>query len=386
MRQATDRAAGSAAERSLDMAYRIGFVMEQTLGHVTHTQNFQHFVQKDPEVEATWIPVWFYAADYWNRTPLVRHNWTLRASLRARAQVQAVLRAERLDALFFHTQVTAIFAQRLMDRIPTVVSMDATPLNFDSIGIPYDHRPSALRPIESLKNALNRRTFQHARRLITWHEWGKHSLIEDYGIDPAKVHVIPPGIDLDRWDFPRQRRDGRVRLLFVGGDFRRKGGDTLLTAYRDLMADCELDIVTREEVNLDGLTHVRVHRNIGPNAADLMALYSAADVFVFPTCADTLPLVVMEAMASGLPVVTTNVGALAEEVDDGVTGYLIRPGNVDALAAATLRLVRDPELRLKMGAAARERAHRKFNGSTNYPRILDVCKRSIEEDRQRRTA
>src|SRR5687767_3100864 len=143
------------------MAYRIGFVMEQTLGHVTHTQNFRQWVELDAEVVPTWIPVSFYAPDHWNKAPLVRDNWTLRASLRARAQVQAVLRSERLDGLFFHTQVTALFAQRLMDRIPTVVSMDATPLNFDSIGIPYDHRPSPLRPIETLKNALNRRTFRH---------------------------------------------------------------------------------------------------------------------------------------------------------------------------------------------------------------------------------
>lgn len=365
------------------MPYRIGFVMEQTLGHVTHTQNFQHWVARDQDVEATWIPVWFYAADHWSRTPLVRHNWTLRASLRARSQVQAVLRAVRLDALFFHTQVTAIFAQRLMDRIPTVVSMDATPLNFDSIGIPYDHVPSRYRPIEAVKNALNRRTFHHARRLVTWHEWGKHSLIQDYGVDASKVHVISPGIDLGRWNFPRGKRDGRVRLLFVGGDFRRKGGDTLLAAFkRDLMAECELDIVTREDVNLDGATNVRVHRNLGPNASELMALYRDADVFVFPTCADTLPLAIMEAMASSLPVVTTTVGALREEVVDQETGFLIEPGDVDGLAAAALRLVRDPDLRLRMGAAGRERAYQKFNGAFNYPKILDLCKACTDEARR----
>jgi glycosyltransferase involved in cell wall biosynthesis len=356
--------------------------MEQTLGHVTHTQNFQHWVALDRDVEATWIPVWFYAADHWSRTPLVRHNWTLRASLRARAQVQAVLRAVQLDALFFHTQVTAIFAQRLMSRIPTIVSMDATPLNFDSIGIPYDHVPSRYRPIESVKNALNRRTFHHARKLVTWHEWGKQSLIEDYGVAGSKVHVIPPGIDLGRWNFTRQKREGRVRLLFVGGDFRRKGGDTLLAAFkRDLMAECELDIVTREDINVEGLEHVRVHRDLGPNADGLMALYSQANVFVFPTCADTLPLVVMEAMASSLPVITTTVGALREEVDDGVTGFLIQPGDVDALAGATLRLVRDPDLRLRMGAAGRERAYHKFNGAFNYAKILDICKACTDEAR-----
>jgi hypothetical protein len=118
---------GDGSGSAVTMAYRIGFVMEQTLGHVTHTQNFRHWVELDAEVVPTWIPVSFSAPDHWNKAPLVRDNWTLRASLRARAQVQAVLRSERLDGLFFHTQVTALFAQRLMDRIPTVVSMDAQP-------------------------------------------------------------------------------------------------------------------------------------------------------------------------------------------------------------------------------------------------------------------
>jgi glycosyltransferase involved in cell wall biosynthesis len=363
------------------MAYRLGFVMEQTLGHVTHTQNFRHWVERDSEVVPTWIPVSFYAPDHWNKAPLVRDNWTLRASLRARAQVQAALRSERLDGLFFHTQVTALFAQRLMAKIPTVVSMDATPLNFDSIGVPYNHRPSIYRHVEALKNALNRRTFNHARKLITWHDWGKQSLIADYGVNGNKVEVIPPGIDLERWNFPRPAipGPGPVRLLFVGGDFRRKGGDTLLAAFRrDLMPHCSLDIVTREEVDTEGLPNVCVHHGMAPNAPELMALYARADVFIFPTLADTLPLVVMEAMASGLPVVATTVGALKEEVDDGITGFLIPPGDALALGQATLQLVMDPQLRLDVGAAARRAADRKFNGSRNYPHLLNVCKRCVD--------
>ncbi len=260
------------------MAYTIGFVMEQTLGHVTHTQNFQHWVAQDPDVQAVWIPVFFSKPDYWSKAPLVRHNWTLRASLRARSQVQAALRVAPIDVLFFHTQVTALFAQRLMGSIPTVVSMDATPLNFDSIGLPYNHVPSVVRPLEAIKNALNRRTFNHARRLITWHEWGKESLIRDYDVEGQKVHVVPPGIDLGRWSVNRSgpRRPGLVRLLFVGGDFRRKGGDTLLQAFRrELTAHCELDIVTREDVDTQGLSNVRVHHGLGPNVPELMALYAA---------------------------------------------------------------------------------------------------------------
>ncbi len=363
------------------MAYRLGFVMEQTLGHVTHTQNFRHWVAKDPDVVPTWIPVSYNEPDHWSMAPLVRGNWTLRASLRARAQVQAVLRSQPLDGLFFHTQVTALFAQRLMDTIPTVVSMDATPLNFDSIGAPYNHVPSVYKPIEALKNALNRRTFNRARRLITWHEWGKRSLVADYGVKANKIEVIPPGIDLEGWSFPRSASPapGLVRLLFVGGDFRRKGGLILLNAFRrDLLRDCHLDIVTREDVDIQGLTNVCVHHGIGPNMPELMDLYARADAFVFPTFADTLPLAIMEAMASGLPVITTNVGALTEEIDEGVTGFIVPAGDADALAAATLRLVRNPELRLTMGAAARRTAEQRFNGSRNYPKILAVCKACID--------
>jgi glycosyltransferase involved in cell wall biosynthesis len=366
------------------MAYRIGFVMEQTLGHVTHTQNFRHWAERDSEVKATWIPVDFYAPDHWDKAPLVRANWTLRASLRARAHVQTVLRSEPLDGLFFHTQVTAMFAQGLMVKIPTVVSMDATPLNFDSIGVPYDHRPSIYRPVEAFKNALNRRTFNCARKLVTWHQWGKQSLTDDYGIDGNKVVVIPPGIDLERWNFPRPAApepSAPVRLLFVGGDFRRKGGDALIAAFRrDLMPHCTLDIVTRDEVNTEGLANIRTHHGLGPNAPELMALYARADIFVFPTLADTLPIVVMEAMASGLPVVTTTVGAIQEEVDDGVTGFLIPPNDASAIGQATLRLVMNPHMRLDMGAAARRAADRKFNGSRNYPKVLDVCKTCVDHD------
>jgi glycosyltransferase involved in cell wall biosynthesis len=363
------------------MSYRLGFVMEQTLGHVTHAENFQYWVSKDPDVTPSWIPVSFNAPDRWDRAPIVRHNWTLRASLRAREQVQAVLRSERLDGLFFHTQVTAFFAWRLMSSIPSVVSMDATPLNFDSIGGPYDHLPSGYRQVESIKNALTRRTFKQARKLVTWHDWGKRSLVGDYGVNADKVAVIPPGIDLDRWEVAREGspHSGPVRLLFVGGDFRRKGGEILLTAFREeLMRDCELDIVTREEVDTRDLINVRVHHGLGPNKPELRALYARADLFIFPTFGDTLPIVVMEAMASGLPVVTTSVGAIAEEVEHGVTGLLIPAGDSHSLAEATLRLVANPDLRRQMGAAGRRAAGRLFNGSRNYPLVLALCKSCVD--------
>jgi glycosyltransferase involved in cell wall biosynthesis len=363
------------------MAYRLGFVMEQTLGQVTHTQNFQQWVARDPDVVPTWMLISYAAREGWGAVPFIGNNWTLRASLQARAQVRTALRRQQFDALFFHTQVTALFAHRLMLKIPTIVSMDATPLNFDTIGQPYAHAPSAFWQVESIKNALTRRSFDRARKLVVWHEWGKKSLMEDYSAPAEKVEVISPGIDLDRWNFPRHDfHSGPVRLLFVGGDFARKGGESLIAAMRrGLAAHCELDIVTRDPVDTAGLASVRVHHGLDPNAPALMALYGQADIFVFPTLADVLPLAIMEAMASGLPIVTTTTGAIAEQISDGVTGFLIAPHDVDALYEATLRLVRDPGLRRAMGVAGRQAAERQFNGSRNYPRILEMMKRCADE-------
>lgn len=367
------------------MAYRIGFVMEQTLGQITHTQNFMPWVARDPEVEPTWILISYDSPNPLSAVPIVGRNWTVRASLAARSRIREVLRTQTLDALFLHTQVTALFAHRLMARIPSVVSLDATPINFDTVGGPYGHSPSRVSQVEGVKNALMRRTFSRARRLVIWHQAGRRSLVDDYQVPPDRVSVIPPGIDLDQWRFPREGTPtaGPVRLLFVGGDFRRKGGETLLTAFRNrLAATCELDIVTREPVETRGLAGVRVHHGLGPNAPGLLELYARADIFIFPTMADMLPLAIMEALAAGLPVVTTNVGYLSEQVDDGVTGYLIEPGDEHALADATMRLVNDPALRVTMGAAARRAAAERFNGAVNYPKILAVCKACADEGRE----
>jgi glycosyltransferase involved in cell wall biosynthesis len=367
-----------------DRCYNLGFVMEQTLGHVTHDRNLSQWVAEDSRVAPVRLPIPYEADDLYQRLPLVKNNWTLKASLRARKQLRAALSQQKLDGLFFHTQVTALFSTALMQKIPTIVSLDATPKNVDSVGAAYNHTPSSNMRLEAWKNQKNRRTFLSARHLITWCDWAKQSLVTDYGIAADKITVIPPGIDLAKWRFERKPRptNAPVRLLFVGGDFRRKGGDLLLRVFRDTLAksnvSCELDIVTREEVNTTGLTGVRVHHGLNSNAPELMRLYAEADAFVFPTRGDCLPIAVMEAMASGLPVLATRVGAICEEVEEGETGFLVPPDDVNALAAAAQNLVQDGALRQRMGQAGRERAEAHFDGARNYRAVIAHIKRCVD--------
>jgi glycosyltransferase involved in cell wall biosynthesis len=355
--------------------------MEQTLGHVTHDKNLRHWVSGDGQVVPKWLPVPFDAADRFQTLPGFRSNWTLRGSARAAKAIREAEKEQRFDALFLHTQVIAQFARQFTSRIPSIVSLDATPVIVDSMGDVYQHKTGGNRLLQAYKHFATRRTFRSGRMLVSWSHAAKKSLIEQYGIAEERIHVIPPGIDLSRWQFERfpMAKDGKVRLLFVGADFDRKGGRLLLEAMRaELHRNCELDIVTRNPVEDASVEGVRVHNGLTANSPQLMSLYEKADIFVFPTLGDCLPLAVMEAMAAELPVVATCVGSLDEEVEDGRTGYLVPPGNVEALIDRIQKLVRSADLRRTMGWAGRRRAEQLFNGRTNYGAVIDLLKRCAD--------
>jgi glycosyltransferase involved in cell wall biosynthesis len=364
-----------------------GFVMEQTLGHVTHHQNLARWVGEDADICPTWMPIEGHKSDIWNRVPIIRTNWALKSSLRARDAIKAALRVQPLDALFFHTQTIALFAIPFMRHIPTVISLDATPLNYDTIGAGYKHKVGGNALLERRKFLWNRNTFNAATALVAHCHWAKDSLVADYGVPTEKVTVIPPGVDMEGWHFGRGKAacphttSGKVRLLFVGGDFERKGGNTLIEAFRrGLRQNCTLDIVTKDtsvQRELVGMDGVQVHCNLVANSTPLKELFAKADIFVFPTQADCLPHVVMEAMAAGLPVIATDVGALREEVQDGVNGLIVPQFDVGAVIAAVLALCGDEAKRGRMAAASRRIAEQRFDARRNYSAVLDLIKTMV---------
>ncbi len=366
-----------------------GFIMEQTLGHVTHHQNLARQVARETDIAPAWMPVIPDQSDLWDRLPGVRGNWSLKGSLRARDALRTAEQTQKLDALFIHTQTLALFATRFMRRIPTIVSLDATPINYDTVGEHYGHIPSKQGWMEKRKFEWNRATFREARALVTWCQWAKTSLVDDYGIPGDKVTVIPPGIDMAQWTFPRPpgrgsaTPSGRLRLLLVGGDFARKGGHVLLDAFANgLQSTCELDIVTKDEAVRDKVQQmegVRVHYGLTANCDPLRDLYARADCFVFPTLGDCLPLAIMEAMAAGLPIVTTNVGALGEQVEAGMNGLVVPPSDAHALVEAVQSLVADPVRRETMGRAGRCMAEERFDAQRNYRAVLGLLRQIADQ-------
>lgn len=364
--------------------FNFGFAVEQLLGHVTNYQNLKHWTTLDTNVHPTWMPIEADKSDIWKHVPIVRSNWSLQASLRTRRAIQAVLRDQPLDALFLHTQTLALFAFPFMRQIPTIISTDSTPLNFDTLSKEYGHKVGGNTLLERQKFLWNRRSYHTASALVSWSQWTKDSLIADYGVPADKVMVIPPGVDLEQWHFKQEQTiDCPVRLLFVGGDFARKGGYALIEAFRtSLRRDCTLDIVTKDPKiaqELSGLESVQVHLNLTANSLQLKELYAKADIFVFPTQADCHSLVVMEAMAAGLPIVTTDVGAIRELVEAGVNGLLLPASDTGALVTALSALVGDESKRRSMAIASRRLAEERFDGRRNYHKILTLMKDLTEE-------
>lgn len=363
--------------------YRFGFIIEQALGHVTHTENLQRTVPDDPSVQALWGLVPWEMSRFGAHVPIYNSNWTVRAGIRARAAVARLERQTQLDALFFHTQVPAIFSTGRIKQVPSIVSLDATPLQYDALGTAYAHNAGPAW-IEYQKWRLNRNCFRAARKLVTWSQWAKDGLVADYEVPEDKVVVIPPGVDPEAWRprQPRRERDSPVKVLFVGADLERKGGRLLLEAFRTVRElGVELHLVTRGM--LPDEPEVFVHRDVAPNSDEIHRLFDEADIFCLPTLGDCLPMVLSEAGAAELPLVATRVAAIPEIVQDGETGYLVPTSDVDALSEALRGLVLNPERRIALGRRARELVAERHDVRRNARTLLDLLKATVDEACQR---
>jgi glycosyltransferase involved in cell wall biosynthesis len=202
-----------------------------------------------------------------------------------------------------------------------------------------------------------------------------------------KCRVIPYGIQLDRFDrtpantiaaAQMRAQFGNALLLFVGRLRHYKGVDVLLHAMRKL--DAHLLIVGTGPMEAewraiaeDGELNQKVTFAGDLSDSALVTAYHAADVFVLPSTnrAEAFGIVQLEAMACGLPVVCTELGTGTSFVNrSGETGFVVRPGDPEALAAAIDKLLDNEELRRTMARAAKARAHREFSNQTMLARVI----------------
>lgn len=193
-----------------------------------------------------------------------------------------------------------------------------------------------------------------------------------FGLDPAKARVIRPAVDPEffRPAAPARKADGRFRVVTTGSLIWRKGYEYALQAIRRLVdreVDVQFDIIgdgpERQRVlytiiDLGLEVHVSLCGRLTP--AEVRSRLQQADAFLLSSLSEGISNAVLEAMACGLPVVTTNCGGMREAVSDGVEGFVVPTRDPEAMAEALHRLATDRALARAMGRAGRERVCREF--------------------------
>lgn len=203
-------------------------------------------------------------------------------------------------------------------------------------------------------------------RFVVSRYW-KNALQKEYGYESE---IAYNGIDIEDFADLPIKKAVRPTLLFVGGLEPRKGLDLLVRAL-PLIAEQVPDVrlVAVAKSGFRGTDRVGTFRSLAHELGveqliefresvdqqTLLSFYSDSDVVVLPSRNEGWGLSLMEAMACGRPVIATRVGGIPELVRDGTDGILVEAGDVGQLADATIRLLSDPGLRTRMGAAGRER-------------------------------
>ncbi len=202
----------------------------------------------------------------------------------------------------------------------------------------------------------------NARAVFTRSQNISRSLINDYGLAPEQVHCVHVGsnVPLDL-DTPILERYQQQRVLFVGIDWQRKGGPELLQAWPAVLArhpHAQL-VIAGAAPRTGRLRNCHVLGRV--DLATTSVLYQQASLFCLPTKLEPFGIAVLEALAHHLPVITTNIGAMPEIVQPGVSGWLVEPGTVAQLAQTLIEALSNPERCAALGRTGAQLVQQQYN-------------------------
>jgi glycosyltransferase involved in cell wall biosynthesis len=200
----------------------------------------------------------------------------------------------------------------------------------------------------------------------------------------ARIEVVNNAVPLPALREPQHREERRPTLLFLGEVSRRKGIYDLVRALARVA-----ERVPQFELVCGGAGAIEKVRSLAGElgVADRVVCrgwldaerkrteLARATIFVLPSYAEGMPMALLEAMSWGLPVVTTPVGGVPQVISHEANGLLVSPGDIDGLAAAMVRLIEEPALRARLGAAARATIEERFSLQVAVERLLEIYRR-----------
>lgn len=321
-------------------------------------------------VNATWMKVLFrvspvpWSMDLQCANMVNLWRWRIR-----RAIDSGALNLDCFDAVVTCPQHhTMAFIDRRPGR-PFVISAhtDATAVNTVR---DFGDSPLTTRPLDRCDRYLFPRC-----DLVTCMGWfAGNSARDDYGVDPARLMLVPPTTsEIAPGDPPGKTpaRGRPARIAIAGNDWVRKGGPELLRWHQSRWAGrAELHVIGQGAPVDHGARNVIWHGRV-PREQLLNQLLPSMDLFVLPTRRDMSPWVLVEAAGAGVAAVSSRLGGIPDEVIHGQTGLLCTPGDEGEFIRAIESLLDDPDRCHQMGLAAREYARQHFTPRVVYGGLLD---------------
>jgi len=332
--------------------------------------------------------------DYFEGSPLLDRTTTVHGlgrspkpldDLRALVSLVRLLRRERPDVVHTHMAKAGVLGRiaAFVARVPVRIHTFHGHLLHGYFGA------LATRVVVATERLMRRVTTHSVVVGSTVHR----DLVGARVVDARRSSVINPGVEaFGVTDRSAARRalglpiDGDV-VMYVGRLAQIKRPDRFLDLADDLAANRDATFVLVGDGPLGDECRARTARM--PNAValgwqrDLGTLLAAADVVVLCSDNEGVPLLLIEAALAGRPVVTTDVGAVRDVVRDGDTGVLVPAGDRVALAGAVRSLLADPDLRERLGDAARDRALRELTASAAVDRHVDLYRQLVAERQAR---
>jgi glycosyltransferase involved in cell wall biosynthesis len=247
---------------------------------------------------------------------------------------------------------------------------------------------------------LERSAIQNARRVIYTSDWAARSAVEDYGADPAKVHVVPFGSNLPyqrgRMTILRNiqgRSRERCELLLVGVDWHRKGGDLALNVLRELRdhgIPARLTVAGCTPPPGVGDPDLEVHpfldKRKRKDLARLLALYERSHFLIVPSMAECFGIVYAEASSMGVPSLARNSGGVSNAVVNGVNGRLFPySATADQYAAHIAEHFSDPDLYERSALAAFDHHDQQLSWDAVGHRLQDILLAAVGKDHELHT-
>lgn len=371
----------------------VAFLNENTLGHTSYLPRYAAALAARPELGLTPHLI--------DVLPLPAHlrrlgdtsirglrkfgldfggtRWRIAISRHGREQLDRLRQAHRVDAIVVNTQSAGLCLADLAGEIPVLTALDATFRQLaDSPWFAPNRLSRWLQPI-TLSRLLReeRRLFAASARLLPWSDLPANSLRNDYGIPADRISVLPPSVELPPASPPPAGgSQAKPQILFLGGDFVRKGGPLLLEVFRQHFRErAELHLVTQTEVPAE--PGVCVHRGVQAGSPAWLNRWREADLFVFPSRLETFGIVLLEALAFGVPIITSAAGAARSILEQGTLGTVLESPDANSLRAAIAETLDSPASARRRADAGQRSFRERFELQRNTERLTELLRRTV---------